>query len=132
MPFSFQSRDDRASPETVRERVHRKAGGTLMGDKTSWEVSLERSGDINILQRYRLLEHLYLNNQGTKPSFISHNIVFIEEDLREVVQEEISINEELDISNKDVQERLRILNARYWLLRREWWHNRSCLGDGFQ
>jgi hypothetical protein len=69
-------------------------GGCLRGDKSSVEARLEQSGEINTLQRFRLVEHWHEDKAG--PANISHKLVFVEEDLREVVQEEISIKEELD------------------------------------
>ncbi|KAJ5847839.1 hypothetical protein N7455_011796 [Penicillium solitum] len=94
-------------------------GRSLIGDKTSEEVDLEQSGDINALQRYRFV--LHWNNYRTRPPSFSRKLLFVEEDLREVVQEEISIKEGLDA-----------LNVKYWLLEQIWWHHRSCLEDGFQ
>ncbi|KAJ5699899.1 hypothetical protein N7536_002912 [Penicillium majusculum] len=94
-------------------------GRSLIGDKTSEEVDLEQSGDINALQRYRFV--LHWNKYRTRPPSFSRKLLFVEEDLREVVQEEISIKEGLDA-----------LNVKYWLLEQIWWHHRSCLEDGFQ
>ncbi|CAG8214824.1 unnamed protein product [Penicillium nalgiovense] len=76
----------------------------LIGDKTSEEVDLVRSGEINTLQRG---------------------------DLREVVQEEISIKEGATL-NKDTKDRLDALNAKYWFLEQKWWCYHSCLVDGHQ
>jgi hypothetical protein len=101
----------------------------MRGDKDCWELDLERSGEINILQRYRpgpYLRQATKDNSG-HPS-ISHRLHFIEEDLREVVQEEISIKEGLDILGKceKEKERLDVLNTKYWLLEQQWWHYHSC------
>ncbi|CDM38077.1 unnamed protein product [Penicillium roqueforti FM164] len=127
MPFSFPRR----KREPSRDRVHRKVG-IMRGDKDSWEVGLERSGEINILQRYRLSEYWTLiRRDNTGPPFISHKLLFVEEDLREIFQEEISIKEGADL-NKDAKERLDALNARYWLLEQKCWHYHSCLADGYQ
>ncbi|KAJ5951301.1 uncharacterized protein N7479_009714 [Penicillium vulpinum] len=104
----------------------------MKGDRDYSEIGLERSGDINILQRYRLAQYWREIERGnTRPPFISHKLLFIEEDLREVVQEEIYINKGA-VLNKDAKERLNALNAKYWLLQQKWWHYRSCLADGFQ
>lgn len=130
MPFS--SRHER---KPSRGRAHRKAGGSMTGDKDIWELDLERSGEINILQRYRLRQHLRRpSHDDSERPFISHRLYFIEEDLREVVQEEISIKEGLDVLEKcgKEKERLDVLNTKYWLLERQWWHYHSCLEDGYE
>ncbi|KAJ5977699.1 hypothetical protein N7501_001041 [Penicillium viridicatum] len=104
----------------------------MVGDKDHREASLEQSGDINMLQRYRL--HQYWNQvrrDNTGPPFDSHKLFFVEEDLREVVQEEISIKEEHNVLNKDAEERLYALNVKYWLLVQTWVDYRSCLQDGY-
>ena len=104
----------------------------LIGDKTSEEVDLERSGEINTLQRYRLFQYFrQVERFDTKPPFISHKLLFIEEDLREVVQEEISVKEGATL-NKDAKNRLDALNAKYWFLEQKWWCYHSCLADRHQ
>ncbi|KAJ5425988.1 hypothetical protein N7465_001058 [Penicillium sp. CMV-2018d] len=105
-------------------------GRRLIGDKTSEEVDLEQRGDINALQRYRFIVHW--NNYRTRLPSSSRKLLFVEEDLREVVQEEISIKEGLDALSKDAKEKLDALNVKYRLLEQLWWHHRSCLEDGFQ
>lgn len=107
-----------------------QAHGSLKGDKTSEEIRLEESGEINILQRYRLLEH-WMGHEFRPPN-ISHKLLFVEEDLREVVQEEIFIKEGPDSLSKDSQKRLDALNIQYWILAQRWWHCRSLLQDGVQ
>lgn len=84
-------------------RAYMKACGGLNGDKTPMETRLEESGEINILQRYRLVEHW--NEYEYRPPNISHKPLFVEEDLREVVQEEISIKEGPDSLIKDSQKK---------------------------
>ncbi|OQE02632.1 hypothetical protein PENSOL_c002G04623 [Penicillium solitum] len=107
-------------------------GAKLIGDKTSEEVDLEQSGEINTLQRYRLGQYWsQVERFNTKPPFISHKLLFIEEDLREVVQEELSIKEGATL-NKDAKDRLDALNAKYWFLEQQWWCYHSCLLDGYQ
>ncbi|CRL23796.1 unnamed protein product [Penicillium camemberti] len=107
-------------------------GTRLIGDKTSEEVNLERSGDINALQRYRLGQYLdQVERNDTEPPFASYQILFIEEDLREVVQEEISIKKRATLK-KDDKDRLDTLNARYWFLEQKWWSYHSYLADGHQ
>lgn len=94
------------------------------------EVRLENAGEINVLQRYRLLEHWHEDEH--EPPNISHKLLFVEEDLREVVQEEKSIKEGLNSLCKDSKERLDALNVKYWILAQKWWHCRSLLQDGVQ
>ena len=101
----------------------------LKGDKCSGEIRLEESGEINILQRYRLLAH-WEQHEGRPPNIL-HKLLFVEEDLREVVQEEIYIKEGPD-SLKVSQKRLDALNTQYWILAQKWWHCRSLLQDGYQ
>ncbi|KAJ5186988.1 hypothetical protein N7449_009982 [Penicillium cf. viridicatum] len=88
----------------------------MIGDKDHWEADLEQSRDINGLQRYRLYQYWNKVRDNTRPLFDSHKLFFVEEDLREVVQEEMSIKEEHKILNKDAEERLHALNIKYWLL----------------
>ncbi|KGO78251.1 hypothetical protein PITC_036190 [Penicillium italicum] len=127
MPFSSR---DKKKPS--RDRAHTKAFGMIRGDKDDFEVSLEQSGDINLLQRYRLKNYFKEpRNDTTGPFFDLHKLFFIEEDLREVVQEEISIKEEYETLNKDARERLQALHIKYWLLMQKWADYRSCLDDGF-
>ena len=104
----------------------------MVGDKDDREADLEQSGDINMLQRYRL--HQYCNEvkrYDTGPPFDSHKLFFVEEDLREVVEEEISIKEEHNILDKDAEERLYALNVKYWLLMQTWVDHRSCLENEY-
>ena len=124
MPFSFHRRTPSG------DHTKRKMGWRLIGDKTSEEVDLEQRGDINALQRYRFV--LHWNKYRTRPPSSSRKLLFVEEDLREVVQEEISIKEGLDALSKDAKEKLDALNVKYRLLEQLWWHHRSCLEDGFQ
>lgn len=137
MPFSFRrrkSREVQAKKNQPSEPNEPKGlmGAKLIGDKTSNEVNLEQSGDINTLQRYRLGQYWSENKRfNTKPPFISHKLLFIEEDLREIVQEELSIKEGATL-NKDAKDRLDALNAKYWFLEQQWWCYHSCLLDGYQ
>ncbi|KAJ5478845.1 hypothetical protein N7530_004354 [Penicillium desertorum] len=103
-------------------------GGCLRGDKSSVEARLEQSGEINTLQRFRLVEHWDEDKAG--PANISHKLLFVEEDLREVVQEAISGLDALNKKAKDAKEKLDDLNVKYWILAQKWWHCRSLLQDG--
>ncbi|KAJ5696127.1 Nuclease (SNase-like) OB-fold [Penicillium solitum] len=127
MPFSFHRKK-----KLSRDRAHTKQPGTMVGDKDLRESSLEQSGDINTLQRYRLRQYWNkIRRDNTEPPFDSHKLFFVEEDLREVVQEEISIKEEHKILNKDAKERLHALNVKYWLLMQIWVDHRSYLEDEY-
>ncbi|CAI7630628.1 unnamed protein product [Penicillium discolor] len=104
----------------------------MVGDKDLQESSLEQFGDINTLQRYRLRQYSNkIRRDNIEPPFNSHKLFFVEEDLREVVQEEISIKQEHKILNKDAEERLHALNVKYWLLMQTWVDHRSYLEDEY-
>lgn len=110
MPFSFHRLKSR---EVQAEKKEQKGtmNTPIFGDKTPDEVKLERSGKINNLQRYRLTQVWgQIRRNNIKSPFDLPRILFIEEDLREVVQEEISIKEGTTL-NKDAKERLDALNA---------------------
>ncbi|KAJ5731921.1 hypothetical protein N7493_003402 [Penicillium malachiteum] len=129
MPLLF-CRESQLEPQNTRKKdqpngkksrpvsatdIVRVKGGCMAGDSDDQEENrLKQSGNTNALQRYRLVRHLNL------------------EHLREVVQEEISI--QLGISGKDTQdsERLEILNKKYWLLEQKWWYSYLYLKDGCQ
>ena len=106
--------------------------GTMIEDKDYREAHPEKSKDINKLQRYRLAEYCakIRRNNNLSP-FDQHKLFFVEEDLREVVQEEISIKEEHNILKKNAEERLYALNVKYWLLMQEWVDCRSCFRIGW-
>ncbi|KAJ5952494.1 uncharacterized protein N7479_010907 [Penicillium vulpinum] len=126
MPISFRKE------KPIRDHAYIKALGTLKGDKYQWEVDLEQSGDINTLQRYRLIQYgRQVRKDKSAPPFNLHKLLFVEEDLREVVQEEISFKEEHKTLNKDAEERLSALNVKYWLLMQTWVDYRSCLEQGY-
>ncbi|CAG8240000.1 unnamed protein product [Penicillium nalgiovense] len=95
------------------------------GEKSETEIKLERNGNINALQRYR---YLTWRKNAIHPE-VSYELLDTEESLREVVQEEISIKEGTATSGVNAQERLRILNTKYWLLSQRWWYCRSDLED---
>lgn len=114
MPFFFRRRKSQGRPrkKVNKSRVRRK-GASLWGDKGPHEGRLERTGDIAALQRYRLSQ--YKDQSKPEPHFLSHKLLFTEEDLREIVQKETSIKEEkiFGAESKNTQERLRILNTKY-------------------
>ncbi|KAJ5804013.1 uncharacterized protein N7518_000316 [Penicillium psychrosexuale] len=96
----------------------------VKGDKPRKEVKLEEFGRINDLQRYRLSEHW--DQYDYEPPNISHKLLFVEEDLRELVQEEISIKEGLYAQSEDSKggldanevskKKLDVINVEYWIL----------------
>ncbi|CAG8004825.1 unnamed protein product [Penicillium salamii] len=96
----------------------------IPGDKDKIEVELERNGNFNALQRYRYVTHWkYIVRPDTAPGRLD-----TEEDLREVVQEEMSIKN--GTVTPETEERLRVLNAQYWHLSQQWWSSRSGLSHG--
>ena len=104
---------------------HSPTGMAIGGEKTEMEIKLERDEDINALQRYRYLTWC---KNAIHPE-VSYELLDTEESLREVVQEEISIKEGTATPGVNAQERLRILNTKYWLLSQRWWYCRSDLED---
>ncbi|KAJ5640933.1 hypothetical protein N7528_000558 [Penicillium herquei] len=122
------SRKETTSRPAGATDIVRVRGRTIAGDRDDKEENrLEKSGHINALQRYRLREHNENENDGgsyfqttAEDPHIAHHLYFLEEDLREIVQEEISI--QLGLSNKHTKdsERLEILNRKYWLLEQKW------------
>ena len=97
----------------------------MPGEKSETEIKLESDRNINALQRYR---YLTWSKNAVRPE-ISYELLDTEENLREVVQEEASLKEETATPGTDAQERLRILNTKYWLLSQRWWYCRSDLED---
>ncbi|KAJ6157427.1 hypothetical protein N7470_005019 [Penicillium chermesinum] len=96
------------------KRVSRDCG-FLPGDKDEEEDRLELSGNLNALQRYRIVDFYdqLEENSDTIDDLAAHSIYFIEEDLREVVQEEISIQSNISSQDKNTTTRLEYLNNRW-------------------
>ncbi|CAG7972623.1 unnamed protein product [Penicillium salamii] len=120
MPLSLFHR---SSPKLVNPLGQADMGQAdiIPGDKGEIEVELERNGDFNALQRYRYVTHLkYIISPDTAPRLLD-----TEENLREVVQEEMSIKN--GTVTLETEERLRVLNAQYWRLSQQWWSSRSGL-----
>ncbi|KAJ5920236.1 hypothetical protein N7516_011094 [Penicillium verrucosum] len=86
------------------------AGMAIVGEMTGMETKLESDRKTNDLQQYRYLKSCAISPES------SYNLIEIEESLREVVQEEISIKEGNATPGINTEERLRILNTEYWLL----------------
>lgn len=118
--------------------------GKILGDKSndSLEDTLELSDNADALQRHRLVEHSHtvLAGRGGRKiracpdSFearVAHYLYFTEEDLREVVQEELSIKSDPEGYSR-YEYKLGPLNKTYWLLTHKWAHYYNCLTDGPQ
>ncbi|CAG7933918.1 unnamed protein product [Penicillium olsonii] len=123
-PVNTAMDDDNSSP--AKQGKQPVPNDMLIGgEKTEVEIKLERDGDINALQRYR-----YLNwRENATHLDVSNELLDTEENLREVVQEELAIKEGDAPPGTNTQERLGILNTKYWLLSQRWWYCRSGLGD---
>lgn len=101
----------------------------LIGGMSISEARKAKYGDIHDLQEYRY-SHFYRCYQGL-PGY-SRKLLDVEEELREVVQEEISIKEGINTLTKGAKERLRVLDARYFLLKQRWWYSRDSFQKGVQ
>lgn len=109
----------------TKHTPHNRTDMAIRGEKTEMEIKLERDGNINALQRYR---YLTWRKNAIHPE-VSYALLDTEQSLREIVQEEISIKEGNATPGVDAQERLRILNTKYWLQSQRWWFCRSDLED---
>lgn len=141
--------------EMRRTKARKEAlpGTELLGDKTDREIELEKLGDINILQRYRLHELNFAMEQHpdselekdkdsacghhgdetTISPFLLHRLFYIEEALREVIQREAAYQP--IISKESIQKASEIrkkFDKSYWRLEQEWWQHYSSLVDGPQ
>lgn len=137
MPFrksqkKTEQQKDLCQPKKATH-IPKRGRALLLGDKGTDEMKLQESGDIDALQRYRLVKdgRTFQNHQsGGKDPMILHHLYFIDEDLREVVQEEESIKvNDFETENK---RRLDILSRKYWFSERRWWYYHSCLRQGLQ
>lgn len=98
----------------------------IPGDKPQIEMDLERSGNINTLQRYRYTKFLDSIRDEGRLTGDWVNILNIEEKLREVVQQEISAKQNLG-RDSAATKHLRSLNTDYHFLAEKWWYYRSGL-----
>ncbi|CAG8242278.1 unnamed protein product [Penicillium olsonii] len=96
-------------------------GDMIDGDKDEAEIAHERNGKFNALQRYRYKS--YWSNP--KDAHVSAQLLDTEEDLRELVQEELSIKD--GPATRETDKRLHVLNTEYWHLSQQWWRLRSDL-----
>lgn len=98
----------------------------MPGDKLQTELDLERGGRINALQRFRSTQSENLFCDCPDLADYSDDLLNTEQELREVVQEEISIREELGCDSATTK-RLEFLSTEYQVLARAWWFYRSNL-----
>lgn len=96
----------------------------LPAEATDREASLEKSGDINSLQRYRL--HHFLLEMGEMGEDKRYDplleLLSIEQELRETVQMEISLKENVreKMTGESPEEHTH-LHKQIYLLERDWW-----------
>lgn len=102
----------------------------MRADKSQAELDLERSGNINALQRYRLTKFLKCH-RGSEITPIWVNILNTEQELREIVQEEISAKQNPSRDSATIK-RLRSLNIDYHLVAQRWWLDQSNLESSGQ
>ncbi|CAG8947814.1 unnamed protein product [Penicillium salamii] len=104
------------------------------------DLELQKKGDLNLLQRYRLwntfsknFEPFQKGSPDNKTRDVSLVLLSTEEDLREVVQEEIAIRQaETGSPTSEGSTRLDSLQEEYWELSQEWWRWRFALLPGPQ
>ncbi|KAJ5121257.1 uncharacterized protein N7515_009218 [Penicillium bovifimosum] len=94
---------------------------------TTSEARKAKSGDFYVFQRYRFDKffHFCCHRVDDSPKLLD-----VEQELREVVQEEISIRQGADSSSEKAKERLRVLNIRYHFLGQRWLYYRTSLQAG--
>lgn len=105
-------------PES-RVRIHCR-------EKTTAETTLEQSGDLNTLQRFRY--RVYVDMKYTHPTPIK-KFLDTEQDLRHYTQEELFAREH-DDGSEQMKIWLNYVNKTIWKLTREWWNYRSEFGEG--
>lgn len=107
-----------------------KEGLSILGDGLNSEVDLEKDGQINTLQRWRYRESVLALGRS-KITDASFDLLDVEQELRELVQEEITIRENQNdgsLTDKSAaEERLQTLNSKYQVLAQRWWLYRSNL-----
>lgn len=98
--------------------------------KTEEEIKLEKSGDINALQRYQFDRFQKCADRTGPRPFVA--FLATEYNLRQFVQGEMVIREMIDRESgystagnllrcETLQIKLDGLSREYWLLEREWW-----------
>ncbi|KAJ5362796.1 hypothetical protein N7541_003640 [Penicillium brevicompactum] len=123
----FWSRSKRSSPNENKLVISSDGDDTgaklvIPGDGDDTEANLEREGKFNTLQRLRYTKFRKMIARN-KVRDSSSDLLNTERRLREVVQEELAINEDF-IHSAAATERLEDLNMMYQKLAQEWCHNR--------
>ncbi|CAP99657.1 Pc22g23690 [Penicillium rubens Wisconsin 54-1255] len=104
----------------------------LPREKTQEEINIEKSGDIDALQRYR--RNVVIGRSRYTGRVVE--LLRIEQDLRSTAQEEQYLSQKTKITGRwpllrhDIQAELQTLNKRYWLLERQWWEARNSFVEG--
>ncbi|KAJ5866887.1 hypothetical protein N7534_001440 [Penicillium rubens] len=104
----------------------------LPREKTQEEINIEKSGDIDALQRYR--RNVVIGRSRYTGPVVE--LLRIEQDLRSTAQEEQYLSQKTKITGRwpllrhDIQAELQTLNKRYWLLERQWWEARNSFVEG--
>ncbi|KAJ5944539.1 hypothetical protein N7516_004707 [Penicillium verrucosum] len=106
----------------------------LPKEKTQEEINIEKSGDIDALQRYR--RNVVMGGPGYMNLGRAVELLRIEQDLRSTAQEEQCLSKKGEVTDRrpldwrDIQAELQTLNKRYWLLERQWWETRNSFMEG--
>lgn len=106
----------------------------LPKEKTQDEINIEKSGDIDALQRYR--RNVVMGGPGYMNLGRAVELLRIEQDLRSTAQEEQCLSKKGEVTDRrpldwrDIQAELQTLNKRYWLLERQWWETRNSFMEG--
>ena len=108
---------------------------SIFDGKTVVDVALEKSGDINALQRYR---QKIIPRTADEFEIPVMSLISAEYGLRATVQREISLNEELTEKQRsldykkdtDIEKQLENLKKQYWLFTRELWQAKRALPTG--
>lgn len=120
MPFSFASLKGNSNRPRLQP--------DLIKQMTPSEARKAKSGDVYALQRHRYDQyyHWYYSYLDESPQLLD-----VEQELREVVQEEIAIKQGTDSSSEKAKEKLRVLNVRYHVLKQRWLFYQTSLHKGY-
>lgn len=119
------------SPESPA--AQRPLQADIINRMTKGEAEKARTGDVRALQLFRYNSHNSHQSANFEQKHVhcDSELLELEQQLRELVQEEICVREESDILTIATQERLRIMNERYWLLKQKWSYTRSSVRFGY-
>lgn len=122
---------EKLSPESPA--AQRPLQADIIHKMTKDEAKKARKGDVQALQLFRYNYHTSRQsaNPAKKNMHCDSDLLELEQELRELVQEEIYVREELENPTKATQERLRIMNERYWFLKQKWCYTRSSVRFGY-